>query len=136
VIRPTPQDNPPDEPIEAGRTLLTAREVRRLALALPEAEEHRHFGKASFRVRGRIFATLEPEGTLVLLKLAPDEQNVLGRAQPAVFRHALGAQEGWTGIELRCVDPWLFEELLIGAWRRLAPRRAIARWEANRRVSG
>jgi hypothetical protein len=121
---------------KAGRALLTAREVRRLALALPEAEEHRHFGKASFRVRGRVFAKLEPEGMLVLLKLSPDEQHVLGRAQPGVFRHTLGAQEGWTGIALQCVDPWVFEELLIGAWRRLAPRRAIARWEADRRISG
>jgi hypothetical protein len=116
--------------------LLTAREVRRLALALPEAEEHRHWGKSSFRVRGRIFATLEPQGKLAVLRLSRGEQDVLGQAQPGVFKTTPLAHQGWTGIELQRVDPWLFEELMIGAWRRLAPRRAIARWEAVRRVQG
>ena len=38
------------------------REARRFALSLPEATEEPHFDKASFRVRGRIFATVPPDG--------------------------------------------------------------------------
>ena len=54
---------------------MTAADFRRIALALPEAVEGSHFGKADFRVGGKIFATLslESEGYGVLL-LTPEQQ--------------------------------------------------------------
>jgi hypothetical protein len=113
---------------------LTGREVRRLALALPETEERSRSGRPSFRVGGRVFATLYPRRKRAVLKLSLHEQHVLRRTQPAVFRLAPWAHRGWTGIELRRVDPWLFEELLVGAWRRLAPRHATFRFDARRRA--
>jgi SH3-like domain-containing protein len=79
-----------------------------------------------------MLATLQPRRKRAVLKLSPDEQAVLGQVQPKVFRRTLGGEHGWTSIELQGVDPWLFEELLVGAWRRLASRRAIARWRADR----
>lgn len=112
----------------------TAAEVRRLALSLPGAQERPHWGRPSFRGGGRIFATLQPEKGRAVLKLSLDEQDVLGQAQPKVFRVTSWGHQGWTSVELRRVDPWLFEELLVGAWRRLAPKRAIARWDADRRA--
>ena len=112
--------------------MVTARELRRLALSLPETEERPHRGRPSFRVRGRMFATVQPRSKRAVLKLSPDEQAVLGQVQPNVFRHTLWGDQGWTSIELQGVDPWLFEELLVGAWRRLASRRAVARWKADR----
>jgi len=36
--------------------------VRSFALAWPEGTEQPHFHSASFRVRGKIFATLPPRG--------------------------------------------------------------------------
>jgi hypothetical protein len=110
--------------------------VRRLALALPATEERGEDGNPSFHVRGRVFARLHSQEKLAVLKLSAHEQKVLGHVQPQVFRRTAWGHQGWTSIELRRVDPWLFEELLVGAWRRLAPRRAIARWDATRRLSG
>ena len=43
---------------------MTPDEARRLALALPESAEQDHHGFPSFRIRGRIFATL-PDDTHV-----------------------------------------------------------------------
>ncbi len=40
---------------------MTADEARKLALALPEAVEQDHHGRPSFRVNGKIFATLWDE---------------------------------------------------------------------------
>ena len=37
-------------------------EVRRFALSLPVAAEAPHFNLASFGMRGKIFATVPPEG--------------------------------------------------------------------------
>ncbi len=43
--------------------------VRELALALPEVEEYDHWGRPSFRVRGKIFVTFWPDEQLAMLKL-------------------------------------------------------------------
>jgi hypothetical protein len=40
------------------------REVRRLALSLPEASETPHFHLASFRVKGKVFATWRPTAAI------------------------------------------------------------------------
>lgn len=48
-------------------------EARRLALSLPEATEEPHFDKASFRVRGRIFATVPPDGHHLHVLVDEDE---------------------------------------------------------------
>lgn len=49
-------------------------QFRTLALAMPDSEEKSHFGQPDFRVRGKIFAGLDPEGTRGTLKLPPELQ--------------------------------------------------------------
>jgi hypothetical protein len=44
--------------------MATTDEARRMALALPESTEADHHGFPSFRVRGKIFATLPDESHL------------------------------------------------------------------------
>ena len=41
--------------------MLTTADARRVALSLPEAVEQDHHGRPSFRVAGKIFATLWDE---------------------------------------------------------------------------
>jgi hypothetical protein len=43
---------------------MTADDARRLALALPETVEQGHHGRPSFRVAGKIFATIWDEPTM------------------------------------------------------------------------
>jgi hypothetical protein len=38
-------------------------QVRRIALSLPEATEEPHFDMTSFRVKGKIFASVPPDET-------------------------------------------------------------------------
>ena len=48
--------------------MTTLHEARALALALPDVEERDHHGRASFRVGGRIFATVwDPEHLNVMV---------------------------------------------------------------------
>jgi hypothetical protein len=42
--------------------LMTAKEVRAIAMSLPEAEEKPHFERTSFRVGRKIFATMTADG--------------------------------------------------------------------------
>jgi YjbR len=53
---------------------MTANDFRKMALALPETEEHSHMNHPDFRVAGKIFATLGyPDKTRGMVKLSPEE---------------------------------------------------------------
>ena len=102
--------------------VLSAEDARRLALALPDAVERDHHGRPSFRVGGRIFATLwDPEHMNVML----DEPGIL----TAVQANPDTCEEVWWGkrlaavrVELGAVHSELLAELLEDAWERKRAR--------------
>ena len=108
----------------SGEGLESARlsQVRKLALALPETVEQDHFGRPSFRVRGRIFATL-PDSEHLNVMIDAFEVDGVVRKYPAV------CEELWWGkklsgvrVNLPAATSDLIEELFSAAWRRKAPR--------------
>ncbi|WP_163272902.1 MmcQ/YjbR family DNA-binding protein [Chelativorans alearense] len=101
---------------------MNAADLRNLALGLPEAEEKFHFGKADFRVKDRIFATLPSEETAVV-KLTPEEQQMVVASEPAVFAPVKGGcgRKGWTQVRLSQADQATLESALQMAWRNAAP---------------
>ncbi len=105
---------------------MRAEDFRRIALALPGAEESAHHGKPDFRVGGKVFASLEPAAGRSTVKLTPDEQELLMGAEPAAFSPAAGAwgRQGWTRISLEAVDEPTLRDALHRAWRNTAPRAA------------
>jgi hypothetical protein len=101
---------------------MNAAAFRRIALSLPEAEEKSHFGKADFRVRNRIFATL-PSAENGVLKLTREEQEMLVEAEPAIFRPVKGGwgRQGWTEIVFGATDEATLKSACLMAWRNAAP---------------
>ncbi len=102
--------------------MTTLRRARELALALPEATEQDHHGLASFRVRGKIFATV-PDDTH--LRVMVDEMEI----RAAVAENPRACHEFYWGKRLACVvvdlgvaSPALVKELLVEAWARKAPK--------------
>jgi hypothetical protein len=57
--------------------MITADELRRVALALPEAEERETWGHPTFRVRDRMFAALSDDGREASVKATRQEQAAL-----------------------------------------------------------
>jgi hypothetical protein len=110
--------------------MVSADTVRTLALALPEAEEQPHFGRPSFRVRKRIFATLRADEGRAVLKFAPADVPLLVGSAPDALRENPWSFQGWVTVELAAVDPGMFEALLVDAWRGVAPKRVVAAFEA------
>ena len=108
--------------------MATAAELRALALALPEAEEKSHFGNPDFRVRGKIFAGLYADGSLGTLKLTPPLQAMVMAAKPKGFTPAAGAwgRGGWTHVHLAHVEVGALKELVVEAFRLVAPKRLLA----------
>jgi hypothetical protein len=104
---------------------VTHDDVRKLALALPEATEQDHHGKPSFRVNGKIFATLwsatqlnvmlDEHGIRAAIEEAPDT------CKPVHWGKRLAA----VGVELERATPTLVKDLLNEAWSLKAPKRLL-----------
>lgn len=102
---------------------MTPDDARQLALGLPEAVEQDHHGRPSFRVGGKIFATLWDERTMNVML---DEPGI----RTAIERHPEWSTERYWGERLAAVAVDLgrapaegLAELLTDAWEGKAPAR-------------
>ncbi len=105
---------------------MTASEFRRIALSLPETIEAIHMGHPDFRVAGKIFATLGyPAYGWGMVRLTPEQQDFVVRAQPTAFMPVKGAwgQRGVTNVRLRAARKSAVREALMIAWSNRAPKR-------------
>jgi hypothetical protein len=107
--------------------MTTLMHARTFALALPEVTEEDHHGMASFRIRGRIFATVPDDAHL---RIMVDEHEI----RAAVAEHPQACAELYWGKRLSCVVVELsragarqVEDLLTDAWARKAPARLARR---------
>jgi hypothetical protein len=103
---------------------MTANEIRRIVLSLPETEERAHMHHPDFRVRGKIFATLGyPDKHHAMVKLFPDQQQELIRESPEVF-WAKGSwgEKGATLIRLKAAEKAQVEGTIRLAWENWAPK--------------
>jgi hypothetical protein len=112
---------------------MTADDLRTLAIALPEAEEHDHFGRPSFRVRGKIFVTVHADGAGANLKLPREEHEALVASRPDAFGTVTWGQLIRTSVVLAAVEPGELAELVEEAWRTVAPKRVVAAFDAAQR---
>jgi hypothetical protein len=108
--------------------LITRAQFAELALAMPEATRGSHFGNADFRVRNKIFATLDSGAERGSLKVRSEIQRLLVSARPEAFVPAAGAwgNSGWTYVVLEHVELDEVRELVADAWRLIAPARLAA----------
>lgn len=113
--------------------MITSEMVRRYALSLPGAQEQDHWEKPSFRVGGKIFAVLrEAEGNL-LVKTSPDARMELTALEPEIYSLPPTFQNtNYMLVRMALIGPGEMERLLEQAWRCVAPKRAIAAFDAER----
>jgi hypothetical protein len=104
---------------------MTLDEAREVALGLAETTAQDHHGMESWRVRGRIFATV-PDTDHVRAMVDQDD------IRAVVAQYPDACEEFWWGSRLACVvvdlgsaPGHLVKELLLDAWRRKAPRRIL-----------
>jgi hypothetical protein len=112
--------------------MITADELRRAALSLPEAEERETWGRPTFRVRDKMFATLSDDGRSAGIKATKEEQTALVAADPERFGvPAYVGRYGWVSVELATADPAEVRELVTEAWRQTAPKRLVAAYDTE-----
>jgi hypothetical protein len=108
-------------------------QARRLALALPEATEEPHFDMSSFRVRGKIFATVPPDQAHLHVFVDEPEIAAAVAEDPSAFEPLRwGRQLRGLRINLAASPAERLQELIEESWRRKAPRRLVAGFDAGR----
>ncbi|HEX6060023.1 MAG TPA: MmcQ/YjbR family DNA-binding protein [Gemmatimonadaceae bacterium] len=114
--------------------------LRKLCLALPEAHEVEAWGEPTFRVRNKLFAMYAAADNHhgggrpgVWCKAAPGNQSLMVRAAPArFFVPPYVGPSGWIGIHLDRSPDWdEVRELLTDSYRLIAPKRLVARLDAD-----
>ncbi len=104
--------------------------LRAIRLALPEAEERETWGRATFRVRDRIFAILADRegGPAVSLKAPRGNQAILVGADPGhFFVPPYVGPKGWVGMRLDDGPDWDEAALLVArSYRMTAPKSLAA----------
>lgn len=56
--------------------MMTVEEVRAFAMSLPQAEETLHWGKASFRIKNKIFAVIQEDGVSLVVKTTGEDKMI------------------------------------------------------------
>jgi hypothetical protein len=117
--------------------LVTSEHFRKIALGLQGAIESAHMGHPDFRVNGKIFATLYPDGHTGMVKLTPEQQAEFVRTYRETFAPASGAwgRQGCTSVVLRSADETTLGEAITLAWQNTVAKRP-ARDRGARSIRG
>jgi hypothetical protein len=108
--------------------MVTHNDVRDRALALPEVVEQDHHGRPSFRVSGKIFATLWDDDHMnVMLDVDGIMTAVQGDSACAEFHW--GERLRAVSVDLRHAKPELVTDLLTDGWEGKAAARLVAQRE-------
>jgi hypothetical protein len=103
--------------------MATAKDLRRIAMALEGTTEAPHFDRIAFKA-ARIYATLAPDGRTANLKLSVEEQEFKCMLAPQAFAPIPNAwgKQGWTVATLAALSTAELKEVLEAAWRRGQPK--------------
>lgn len=104
-----------------------AEDVRSIALSLPETTEKVAWSMPTFRVAGKMFATLPEDETSIAVRCPKEERDELVLAEPDKFWIAEHeAQFAWVRARLAALeDEGELRAVLADSWRQAAPTRLL-----------
>ncbi len=106
--------------------MVTIESFRTLALSFPDSEEKPHFELQSFRVKGKIFATLWLKENRAMLKLSLVDQSLFCSYDSTIFFPVPGGwgKKGATFVELKKVRKDMFKDALTTAYNGVANKKS------------
>ena len=105
--------------------MVTAQDVRRIALELPRAYEALVRDRVKFRVGRIVFLAISPDEELLGFGFPKEERAALVASEPEKFLMPLRSDEryNWVRARLAKLDEAELRELIIDAWRMCVPKR-------------
>lgn len=107
-------------------------DARRMALALPGAEEGTSYGTPAFQVRRKTFARLREDGDTLVLRCNFYERAYLVQAHPETFHVTDHYRDHeYVLARLSAATPEILRERLEDAYRAVAPRKLLTELDAR-----
>ena len=112
--------------------MATERDVRRIALSLPETVEKPWFGSPGFRVKDKGFLRIrsEAEGGLVVFVSDLGEKEAMLQSDPEKF-FTTPHYDGYPTVlvNVKKIKVGELRELIMESWRLKAPKRVLQKYE-------
>lgn len=109
--------------------------ARRFALSLPGVTEEPHHDVSSFRVHGKIFATVSPDGDHLHVFVDDVEADAATAEDPGAFEQLRwGRRVRGVRVFLASAPDGGVQELIEESWRRKAPKRLLAERDLTRQA--
>ncbi|WP_419999740.1 MmcQ/YjbR family DNA-binding protein [Streptomyces boninensis] len=107
---------------------LSADDVRKVALSLPETTEKTAWSMPTFRVAGKMFATLPEDETSFAVRCPKLERDELVLAEPEKFWIAgHEASFAWIRVRISALDDTAeLRTILYDSWQQAAPSRLLS----------
>ncbi len=97
---------------------------RKMALSFPDTVEQPHFEATSFRIMGKIFASLEIEKNKACLKFSPTDQEQFCSFDKAIYPvDNRWGKSGWTYIDIDKIREELMFEALESAYNEVTKKK-------------
>lgn len=110
------------------RRVVTAEDVRVLAMALPRTVERLVRDRVKFRVGQYVYLALSRDETLMGFAFPKEEREALVAAEPGKFRmpRESDLRYNWVVVELAAIDSDELAEIVTDAWRMVVPKKVAA----------
>jgi len=108
--------------------MVTAQQVREVALSLPRTEEHLIRDHIKFRVGKIVYVAVSPDETVMGFGFPKEERAAMIAAEPDRFflDRPSDARFNWIDVYLELLSPAEMREFVIDAWRMVVPKRVAA----------
>lgn len=113
--------------------MVTIDTFKKLAMAFEDATEEPHFEKTSFRIKKKIFATLDEQAKLVCVKLSAVNQSVFSAHDPSVIYPVPNkwGKSGYTYIDLKKVRKDVLADALRHSYCEVAPKKLADKYRQD-----
>lgn len=124
MTAPKKQRKPAKKPFRKPPAFETACEIAR---SLPGAEESTSYGTPAFKVKGKLFARFHQDGESLVVSVDFDEREEMMSADAEKFYITDHYRNyPWILVRLSKVNPDELRDVLLGSWRRAAPKQLVA----------
>ena len=113
--------------------MVTAEEVREIALSLPRAYEALVHDRVKFRVGRIVFLSLSRDETELGFGYPKEEREALIASEPDKFHLPMASdmRYNWVRVWLSAIDRDELRDIVVGSWRMTVPKKVWAEYLAS-----
>lgn len=111
--------------------MVTIETAKTIALSFEQSEQHPHFENIAFKVKKKIFATLNEKENRVCLKFNEIDQSVFTSFDKEIIYPVPNkwGKQGWTLVNLAKVNEEMFRDAITTAYCTVAPAQLAEKYQ-------